>query len=58
MNNLYGVLETNSNHMLYYLQNILLYIIFNVKSIMFLRKNKKNLRNLKYFQIKNVDSLI
>ena len=40
MNNLYGVLETNSNHMLYYLQNILLYIIFNVKSIMFKKKKK------------------
>ena len=51
-----GALETNCNHTLHYLQNISPYIIIecNMHYVSF----KKNLLNLKHFQITNIDNLI
>ena len=52
MNHLQGVLETNSNQTLHYLQNIFPYIIIECKmyyvSLNFFKKKFKTLSNNKY----------
>ena len=55
MNGLYGALETNSNYTLRHLQNISSYVITEYK-VHYVSLKKKNLLNLKYFQITNIDS--